>query len=141
MKTFFILVFILVSLGVKSQNKPDTLDENYSYTSDSIYYSYVPESGKSNIIAAEMLRILFNVKDEAMRNGNMNWHREDKIGLLFIYKTLSKSEIFPFEILEEVRNDINRLLRFRRPCTDQFVYTRIERRIIEYFWNKGVLEI
>lgn len=73
--------------------------------------------------------------------GNINWSKEDRVGLLFIYKTISSSNYFPFEILEELKCDINKLLKFKRPCTDNAVYDRIERRIVEYFWINGDLEM
>ncbi len=147
-KKWLLLIFILFVFNGFAQksvkqnfikfhpiSSSDPLDSAYSAVADSIWEHCVPSRGKSNYTAGEMLRILYNVKDEAQRNGNVNWRSDYKKGLRFIQESLFEASLFPKEIQKEIKKDIKRLKKYRRPYTQEDIYNRLVRRIVEYQWN------
>lgn len=150
MKIYFSLILVVCaffnSTGQILKGKPtfkdfhpigseESPDSAYLECLDSIFMNQVPERGKSIYFAGEMLRILYNTKGEAQRNGNINWDKDYKKGLKFIRRTLVDSKLFPSEIVKEIKRDVKRLGKFRRPYTDDEIYDRLLRRIVEYHWN------
>lgn len=135
--TFYLILLLFSTNGICQIN----MEKKYSETENYIWENYIPESGKSEVVAGEMLRILYNVKDEAKRNGNINSDREDKRDLKFIYKTLKNSGFFDSKNLKEIKQDIKRLKKIRKPYTSDDIYDRLSKRIVDYYWKFGDLKL
>ncbi len=82
----------------------------------------------------ELLTYIEGFRDEARRNGNVNWDRSYVRSAKWIEFVLVKdTELFSDEIKKEIKNDLKRIRKYRRPYTSHDVYDRLVRRVIEYF--------
>ena len=83
-----------------------------------------------------MLYYIRNFEDQAKRNGNINWDRGYSRSIKWIkWNLCSKTEFFNKEIKKEIKSDLRRLRHYRRPYTNDDIYTRLKRRVIEYQIN------
>ncbi len=48
-------------------------EEEYLEIGRFIWSNYVPKSGQSETVQGELLRAIEKLRDEAHRNGNINW--------------------------------------------------------------------
>ncbi len=58
-----------------------------------IWKNYVPKSGQSNYVQGELLRTIEKLRDEAQRNGNVNWDEGYEILSNYLLSTIEKSNI------------------------------------------------
>ena len=107
--------------------------EQYFETAKFIWENYVPKSGQSDCVQGELLRAVEKLRDEAQRNGNGNWDQGHFILANFVRDTLINSGCFDTSRIEEVKNDIDKLLDFDHPYTDNDAYDRLCDRIVEFF--------
>ena len=117
-------------------NSSDSLSKEYQY----IYNNLLPEDNWKKVKLTndciEMLYYIRNFEDEAKRNGNINWDRGYLRSIKWIECHLcSKTEFFNKEIKKEIKSDLRRLRHYRRPYTNDDIYTRLKRRVIEYQIN------
>lgn len=80
----------------------------------------------------ELIRAVGKLRDEAQRNGNINWSGDHVILADYIRSQLTGSGIFPTAAVTEIERDISRLLDFRQPETADEVYDRLADRIVEW---------
>ena len=114
-------------------NSIDSLSKEYQY----IYNSLLPEDKWKKVKftndCIEMLYYIRNFEDQAKRNGNINWDRGYSRSIKWIkWNLCSKTDFFNNEIKKEIKSDLKRLRRYRRPYTRDDIYTRLKRRVIEY---------
>ncbi|WP_107039756.1 hypothetical protein [Brumimicrobium mesophilum] len=105
-----------------------------------IYDSLLPKENWKKVKftndCVEMLYYIRNFEDEAKRNANINWDRGYVRSIKWIRWNLCKqTDLFAEEIKDEIESDLKRLRRFRKPYTENDIYVRLNRRVIEYYLN------
>jgi hypothetical protein len=140
-------IFILITsdIVVKAQdsltlksfypvNSSNILEEKYKKIADSLLTKEIIRNAKFTSDYIEMLYYLRNFRDQAKRNANQNWDKGYRYSANWIKWVLTeKTNIFPEAIKKEIKNDIKRYKKYRRPYTDDDLYDRLLRRIIEYY--------
>ena len=66
-------------------------------TCKKIWHDHVPQNGQSDTVQGELLRRLEKIRDEAQRNGNINWDDNYESFCTFIKDTLLGSGLFEEE--------------------------------------------
>jgi hypothetical protein len=97
-----------------------------------LWKTYVPASGQADTVQGELIRAVEKLRDEAQRNGNINWDDGHEILANFIRETLLGSEMFGEEARDEVERDVARLLDFEDPETSDDVFDRLTDRVVEW---------
>jgi len=67
---------------------------SYETEARTIWKTYVPPSGQAKTVQGELLRAVEKLRDEAQRNGNVNWDDGHKILARFVRTTLIDSGLF-----------------------------------------------
>ncbi len=115
-------------------NSTQPLEPYYRDKADSILTADAPRHKPFKSDYGEMLYYIEGFRDEARRNGNVNWDKGYKRSAQWIkWVLLKETKTFPDEIKKEIEQDLKRIRKFRRPYTDHDVYDRLVRRVIEYF--------
>lgn len=109
-------------------------NKNYFETTKIIWQKLVPKSGQAETVQGELLRAIEKLRDEAQRNGNINFHKNCH-GILIDYlrKHLVDNNIFEKEISIEINNDLERLSKNNSPYTEDDIYDRITNRIVDWY--------
>jgi len=76
----------------------------------SIWSTYVPERGQADTVQGELLRAVEKLRDEAVRNGNVNWDAGHEALGRFLAKELASAEVFGPEALAEIEGNVQRAL-------------------------------
>lgn len=148
------LLIITILLSLSDYSFAQVAEFNFEKTASkeplsnehqSIYDRLLPEETwtkvdfTSNCI--EMLYYIRSFEDEAKRNANINWDRGYVRSLKWIRGNLCKSnDFFDQEVKNEIKRDLKRLRRFRRPYTENDIYIRLKRRVIEYYLNDSCVK-
>ncbi|NOQ75501.1 MAG: hypothetical protein GQ574_26060 [Crocinitomix sp.] len=115
--------------------------ENYFQTLKVIWQNFVPKSGQADTVQGELLRAIEKLRDEAHRNGNINF-QEDCHGILINYLRtyLGKESNFSDALRKEINDDLDRLTIENMPYTKDDIYDRISSRIVDwYLFNPTLL--
>ena len=102
-----------------------------------IWRECVPKSGQADTTEGELLRAVEKLRDEAIRNGNMNWDPGFEILLSFLESKLLDKAVYPEAILADTRAKLVRLREFDRPCLDDHQYDQLGDRVVEYLQYYG----
>jgi hypothetical protein len=110
-----------------------------------IWQTLVPKSGQAAFVQPEILRAIEKLRWEAQTNGNINWDDRFEMLIDFIEEKFTSQACLSNDTLVSIRNDLNRLRRFRPvndlnddsqiaelPYIDDDLYDRLIRRLIEY---------
>lgn len=97
-----------------------------------LWQMYVPKSGQADTVQGELIRAIERLRDEAHRNGNMNWDSGHKILADFILDTLTASKIFSKDVKDEIKNDIQRIKEYKKPYMEDDLYDRLTDRVVEW---------
>jgi hypothetical protein len=97
-----------------------------------LWRTYVPRSGQAASVQGELIRAVEKLRDEAQRNGNVNWDHGFEILARFLRDTLVTSGPFAPPILKQIERDVARLLNFETPETDDELYDRLTDRVVEW---------
>jgi hypothetical protein len=97
-----------------------------------LWKTAVPRSGQADTVQGELLRAVEKLRDEAQRNGNVNWDEGHEILLGFLEATLLDAAVFDAAGLAELRRDLGRLKDTANPETSEDPYDRIADRVIEW---------
>ncbi|WP_294823360.1 hypothetical protein [uncultured Flavobacterium sp.] len=95
-----------------------------------IWAKYVPRSGASETVQGELLRSIEKLRDEAQRNGNINYGDMHKKMADYIAVTLIASGMFDEQ---EIKHDIKPLTYKTKPYLEDDVYDRFCDRICEFY--------
>ena len=98
-----------------------------------IWKNYVPKSGQSQTVQGELLRASEKLRDEAHRNGNINWDSGHEILANYIRNTLCDSDSLSSKTKEQLKSDIDIVLNYEQPYTEDDVFDRIERAIFDWY--------
>ncbi|MFC4144735.1 hypothetical protein ACFO0M_00530 [Micromonospora mangrovi] len=97
-----------------------------------LWQTYVPRSGQAKTVQGELIRAVEKLRDEAHRNGNVNWDDSHEILARFLRDTLVASGLFAPAIAEQIDRDVARLLNVDMPETDDAPYDRLTDRVVEW---------
>lgn len=97
-----------------------------------IWRTYVPKSGQASTVQGELLRANEKLRDESHRNGNLNWDDGFEVLALYILDTLTASPDVSDGAKAQLRLDVERVLDFERPNTEDDLFDRIERAILDW---------
>jgi hypothetical protein len=81
------------------------------------------------------MRAVEKLRDEAQRNGNINWGKGHVILAEYLRATLTGSGVFEEATMQEIGRDIDRLLDFQEPETSDNPYDRLTDRVVE--WSRA----
>lgn len=107
--------------------------EEYSEIGKFIWRTYVPKNGQSGTVQGEPLRANEKLRDECHRNGNINWDDGHEILARYILETLMASRDVSDEAKAQLRRDVERVLDFEHPYTEDDLFDRIERVIFDWY--------
>jgi hypothetical protein len=102
-----------------------------------IWRECVPKSGQADTTEGELLRAVEKLRDEATRNGNINWDPGFEILLSFLESKLLDNAVYPEVTLAVTRATLVRLRDFDRPCLDDAQYDQLGDRVVEYLQHYG----
>jgi hypothetical protein len=98
-----------------------------------IWKSFVPKSGQSETVQGELLRAVEKLRDEAERNGNMNWDEGFEIFLNYLKSHLTDRKVFSEESIKETEQILARLSDYDDPYLDDDLYDKLSDKVVEYF--------
>ncbi len=101
----------------------------------SLWLRYVPVRGQADTVQGELLRAVEKLRDEAQRNGNLNWRDDHVILARYVRDQLVGSGIFTGDAASEIEQDVGRLLDVEHPETSDETYDRLSDRIVE--WSRA----
>jgi hypothetical protein len=104
----------------------------YFEEAQTLWQSYVPARGQADTVQGELIRAVEKLRDEAQRNGNINWREDHAILVAFVRDTLLEPDLFDASAREEIQSDTERLLDFERPDTADERYDRLTDRVVEW---------
>lgn len=127
------MVLLLVGSDEGQLNKPAMTEEEYREIGRFIWKNYVPKSGQSDTIQGELLRANEKLRDECHRNGNINWDSGHEILANYILTTLTESPDVSEEAKIDLKRDVERILDYEHPYTEDDLFDRIERKIFDWY--------
>lgn len=101
----------------------------------SLWQQYVPARGQADTVQGELIHALEKLRDEAQRNGNLNWRSDHVILAGYIRNQLIGSGLFTGTAARQIEQDIERLLEADRPETSDEPYDRLADRMVE--WSRA----
>ena len=109
-------------------------DTEYFETAKFLWNTYVPKSGQAETVQGELIRAIEKVRDEAQRNGNINF-QPDCHGILirFLRTTLSDKAVFGPQEIQQINTDLDRLEIDEEPYIDDDIYDRLTNRIVDWY--------
>jgi len=100
-----------------------------------LWQAYVPANGPAETVQGELLRCVEKLRDEAQRNGNVNWGAGHSEMACFVRDTLVESGLFGADARREIQSDAAQLLDVEHPATSDEPYDRLTDRIVE--WSRA----
>ena len=104
----------------------------YPQEARSLWRTWVPHSGQAATVQGELLRAVEKLRDEAQRNGNINWDGGYETLIAYLRDNLLGSPLFGQTAAEETESGLDRLSRFEFPETSDAPYDRLADRVIEW---------
>lgn len=98
-----------------------------------IWHTYVPEAGQADTVQGELLRAVEKLRDEAIRNGNINWDDDFETLLAYLEEHLLDPTVYPPSTLDATRAALNRLKDHGDPCLEDAIYDQLGDRVVECF--------
>jgi len=103
----------------------------YLEEAKSIWAAYVPDRGQADTVQGELLRAVEKLRDEAVRNGNLNWDEGHRTLGEFLGRELTGAGIFGPEAISEIRHNIRLALDAEHPADDA-LYDQLADRVVEW---------
>ncbi len=97
-----------------------------------LWQNYVPKRGQAETVQGELIRALGKLWDESHRNGNINWDTGHEILAKYIEDTLINSGIFNTDDINQIKEDIARVLDYEKPYLKNDLYERLECKIVDW---------
>jgi hypothetical protein len=109
-------------------------NRDYFETAKIIWQKLVPKSGQADTTQGELLRAIEKLRDEAQRNGNINFNKNcHGILLDFLRQNLADDNLFETETITKINSDLDKLTMKNCPYTGDDVYDRITERIVDWY--------
>ena len=102
-----------------------------------IWRECVPKSGQADTIEGELLRAVEKLRNEATRNGNINWDSGFEILLSFLESRLLDKAVYSEAKLAVTRAALVRLKDFAHPCLDDELFDQLCDCVVEYLQHYG----
>jgi hypothetical protein len=90
-----------------------------------IWQTRVPKRGQADTVTGELLRCVEKLRDEAQRNGNVNWGDGHARMLTYLRSHLLEPGVLPDHEQQVLAADLNRVADFEHPVTDDAVFDRL----------------
>lgn len=87
----------------------------YPEIAKKIWKELVPPRGQADTVQGELLRAIEKLRDEAQRNGNINYYESHKLLAKFILETLTNSGIFDRKELSKIKTETKKLMKASEP--------------------------
>jgi ankyrin repeat protein len=116
---------------------PETL--LYPDVAKKIWKTLVPKNGSSDTVQGELLRAVEKLRDEAQRNGNINFSAMHKNLGKFIKEILIASIHFDKGQKEEIKAYVDVLSKKNYPYIDDDAYDYLTDRVCEFFMKEPTL--
>jgi hypothetical protein len=97
-----------------------------------VWQNLVPKSGQSETVQGELLRANEKLRDESLRNGNINWDAGFEILLDFLEAKLCEKKRLFQDPSKSLRDDLNRLRNYEEPYVEDDLFDRIESQIFTF---------
>ncbi len=107
-------------------------EDEYRELGRYVWETYVPKRGQAVTVQGELLRANEKLRDESQRNGNINWDEGHEILAKFLLDTLTESAALNDHARAQLRSDIERVLDFEHPYTEDDLFDRIERALLDW---------
>ena len=104
----------------------------YPEEARTLWQTYVPARGQADTVQGELIRAIEKLRDEAQRNGNVNWDESHVILAEFVRDRLLGSKLFDEAASAEIERDVGRLLEPEVPETSDEPYDRLTDRVVEW---------
>lgn len=104
----------------------------YQDEAGALWRAYVPPRGQAATVQGELIRAVEKLRDEAQRNGNINWDAGFVILAKYLRRTLGESGTFSASELGEINADVTRLLDFEEPETSDEPFDRLTDRVVQW---------
>jgi hypothetical protein len=104
----------------------------YFEEAHSLWRTAVPPGGQAATVQGELLRAVEKLRDEAQRNGNINWDIGHEILIGYLRDHLLTAPQFDTTARQEIKTDLDRLSAFEYPETSDTAYDRLSDRVIEW---------
>jgi hypothetical protein len=104
----------------------------YEREATALWKAFVPKYGQAKTVQGELVRAVEKLRDEAHRDGNVNWNRNHAMLAQYVKKTLIDSRLFDAAVVEEIKNDIKRIRVVDYPEIEDEPYDRLLDRIVEW---------
>jgi hypothetical protein len=104
----------------------------YAREADALWKTAVPSHGQAKTVQGELLRAVEKLRDESMRNGNINWENGYEILLGFLRKTLLDSSSLSEKARATLTRDLARVANYEYPCTSDELFDRIADCVMEW---------
>jgi hypothetical protein len=105
----------------------------YFEEAKNIWQLFVPKAGQAYTVQGELLRAVEKLRDEARRNGNMNWDEGFEILLNYVESKLTDQKVYSEATIDETWNILKRLKDFDNPYLKDDLYDELTDRVVEYF--------
>ncbi|MGV3613137.1 MAG: hypothetical protein ACO1N0_19405 [Fluviicola sp.] len=108
--------------------------EEYFNKAKLIWTNFVPRSGQADTVQGELLRAIEKLRDEAQRNGNINFNPSCHSMLIaYLRRFLLDTTLFDQKQLASINQDLDRLEQENQPYLEDDLYDRINDRIVDWF--------
>ena len=97
------------------------------------------EIGASQHVQGELLRAVEKLRDEARRNGNLNWDKGYEVFLTYLEERLTDPKVFDIERIAETKQILDRLGNFEDPYIEEDYYDELDDRVVEYYKFYGTI--
>lgn len=104
----------------------------YGKEASALWNKYVPKNGQAGTVQGELIRSIGRLRDEAWRNGNINWGKNHVILARYLRDTLIESGLFDRGTVEEIKRDIERVMDFENPEVEHEAWGRLTDHVVEW---------
>jgi hypothetical protein len=105
----------------------------YPEVARTIWKTLVPPRGQASSVQGELLRAIEKLKDEAQRNGNINYSKSHKKLAGFIQATLATSGIWDSRTIAKLKKETKKLEFAARPYLEDDIYDFLTDLACEFF--------
>lgn len=113
------------------RHRPYIRTVSYFEEARHIWTTYVPSRGQAETVQGELLRSVEKLRDEAQRNGNVNFG-EGHVRLARLLEETLTTGPFDATTKQQIRDDVARLLDAEHPATNDPIYDRLTDRVVEW---------
>lgn len=104
----------------------------YRQEARALWQTSVPPRGQAATVQGELLRAVEKLRDEAQRNGNLNWGSGQEAFIAYLREKLLGSALFDQTAAQEIEVDLDRLGKPGHPETSDTSYDQLTDRVIEW---------